>query len=187
MDEDPGGFTIETEDPGSQIHEPVPDTPIPGVVTTPEPTPTPDPTEPPEPTETPEPTYEFLMANVSWTRARELAEQNGGHLATPRSSEELQKIVQMAQNAGARFVWLGAYRGDSGIWYYVTGDEMEYTAWDLNEPSAHDTDGTPEDYLLLWYRPDRQSWSYNDMRNDPVSLLPGTYGGQTAYVVQYDG
>ena len=177
-------FVVETETPSPVIHEPVPETDIPGVTPTPTPTPEPTPTPTPEPSH--EPGLELVMADVSWTHARELCEERGGHLATVRNADELQQIIAMAEEAGARFVWLGAYRGDSGNWYYVTGDAMEYAAWDTNEPSAFDTDGTKEDYLLLWYRPKVNRWSYNDMRNDPVSLLPATYGGKTAFICQYD-
>ncbi|MBQ6927818.1 MAG: protein kinase [Oscillospiraceae bacterium] len=179
-------FPITSEDPNSGIHEPVPDTPEPGVTATPEPTETPAPTETPEPTPTPEPRYELVMGDVSWTQAKALAEAKGGHLATVRSADELQKVIAAAEAVGARFVWLGAYRGESGNWYYVTGDAMEYAVWDTGEPSAIDQDGTHEDYLLLWYRTKEGRWSYNDMRDDPVSLLPVTYHGYTAYMIQYD-
>ena len=67
-----------------------------------------------------------------------------------------------------------------------TGDTLDYTAWDKNEPSAIDNDGTREDYLLLWYRPAVGYWSYNDMRNDPIAVATSTYSGKTAYVCQYD-
>ena len=28
--------------------------------------------------------------------------------------------------------------------------------------------------------------TYNDMRNDPISVVPKTYSGKTAYVIQFD-
>ena len=57
--------------------------------------------------------------------------------------------------------------------------------WDRGEPSAMDMDGTREDYLLLWYRRNEGTWSYNDMRNDPVAVAY-SYRGRLAYVCQYD-
>ena len=74
--------------------------------------------------------------------------------------------------------WLGAYRAENSQWYYVTGDTLDYTVWDVNEPSAMDADGTREDYLLLWYRKSADTWSYNDMRNDPVAVAAKTYNGE---------
>ena len=175
-------FPIETD----PIHSPVP------VITTPVPEETPEPT--PEPIETPEPTaeptetpeYEIFLADVTWEQAKDLCEQKGGHLATVRSQEELDSVTALAEANGAQFVWLGAYRGGNDTWYYVTGDKMTFAAWDEGEPSARDSDGTPENYLLLWYRPAAGAWSYNDMRNDPISVVPRTYSGKTAYICQYD-
>ena len=67
----------------------------------------------------------------------------------------------------------------------MTGDALSYTKWDAGEPSAADMDGTREDYLLLWYRANNATWSYNDMRNDPIAVAPG-YRGRLAYICQYD-
>ncbi len=171
----------ETPDP---IHPPVPTaSPVPVE-------PTAMPTEPPEATDEPtapaEPKYEIFVEDVTWTQAKERCEAKGGHLATVRSEEELSEIIALAQANGASFVWLGAYRAENEHWYYVTGDALSYTAWDTGEPSAMDQDGTREDYLLLWYRKAVGTWSYNDMRNDPVSVAARTYSGKLAYVCQYD-
>ena len=127
------------------------------------------------------------MENVTWEQAKKLCEDKGGHLATVRSDEQLAEIIAMAEEKGAQFVWLGAYRASNSHWYYVTGDALGYTQWDKGEPSALDMDGTREDYLLLWYRKNNNTWSYNDMRNDPVSIAPATYGGKLAYICEYDG
>ena len=169
----------------SGIHPPVAETAIPGFET---PEPTPEETEPPEETAEPEPVFELVMADVSWTQARDLCEQRGGHLATVRTQEQLDEIIALARAQNARFVWLGAFRGDSSTWYYVTGERMDFAVWDVGEPSAVDNwDGTREDYLLLWDRTDLGDWCYNDQRNDPVTPYRNIYGGRTAFVCEYDG
>ena len=174
--------TDQPSDPGgSLIHPPVPtESPVPVATETPEPT--------PEPTEKPEdhPKYEIFLENVTWEQAKTLCEGKGGHLATVRSDEELEEIIALAKSKGAQFVWLGAYRANNAHWYYVTGDALSYTKWDRNEPSAVDMDGTKEDYLLLWYRANNDTWTYNDMRNDPISVARTTYSGKLAYVCQYN-
>ncbi len=169
--------SVPTENP---IHPPVPtESPVP--IATETPTPTPEPT--PEPTDHPK--YEVFLENVTWEEAKKLCEDKGGHLATVRSDEELEEIVALAQSKGAQYIWLGAYRANNSHWYYVTGDALTYTKWDKGEPSAVDMDGTKEDYLLLWYRANIDTWCYNDMRNDPISVAPG-YKGKLAYICQYD-
>ena len=165
----------ETDNP---IHPPVP-------TETPVPIPTETPTPTPEPTDTPHARYEIYVENVTWEQAKKLCEDKGGHLATVRSDEQLAEIIKLAEEKGALYVWLGAYRATNSHWYFVTGDALSYTQWDKGEPSAMDMDGTREDYLLLWYRKNKATWSYNDMRNDPVSVAPGTYSGKLAYVCEF--
>ena len=63
---------------------------------------------------------------------------------------------------------------------------MDYAAWDTGEPSGTGSSGNSEDYVLLWDRANNGVWSYNDTVDDPVSLLPRTYRGRTAYVIEYD-
>lgn len=169
----------------NRIHAPVQETPPPWEA--------PTETEPPEETEQPaeteppaEPEYELVLADVSWSRARDLAEEKGGHLATVRNAEQLRQITDLAASKGARFVWLGAYRDDNGQFRFVTGELMDFARWDANEPSGTGSSGNSEDYVLLWDRANNGVWSYNDTVDDPVSLLPRTYRGCTAYVIQYD-
>ena len=181
-------FPISTPAPSttpaaSQIHPPVPEeTPVPVE---------PEETEPPQETDAPEetpdpdqPQYEIFLEDVTWEQAKAKCEEKGGHLATVKSADQLAEIIDLAQQKGATYVWLGAYRAENSHWYYVTGEALDYTVWDKGEPSAIDMDGTREDYLLLWYRKNQGTWSYNDMRNDPVSVA-ASYRGKLAYICQY--
>ncbi len=172
-------FPIETETPDTVETSPTP-TPdyIPQPLTTPE-----GYVDPEEPTE---PSLTIFMDDVTWEEAKASCEAMGGHLASVSSQEELDTVIAMAEEKGAQFVWLGSYRGDDGLWYNVTGEAMSFSKWDTREPSAYDSDGTPENYLLLWYRPAAGTWSYNDMRNDPISVIPATYSGKMAYICEFD-
>ena len=153
-----------------------------------EPTVEPTPEQTPEPTETPvsEPTYQVVIEDVTWEQAASRCESMGGHLATVRSQDELDAVIKAVEESGARFFWLGAYRGGDGEWYYIDGTKLEFAEWDTNEPSAYDGDGTPENYMLMWKSRSRGIWCFNDTRNDPISVLPKTYSGKTAYVCQFD-
>ena len=184
-EDEPGDFPFESEPPVTEPSEPdVSPTPVVPA----EPVVSPDPGEEEPPVEEPpaEPSYTIFMDDVTWEEARDSCQQMGGSLASVDSKEELDAIIAMATEKGAQFVWLGSYRGSDGVWYDLSGDAMSYAEWDAGEPSAIDADGTREDYLLLWFRPALGLWTYNDMRNDPISVLPATYSGKVAYVCRFD-
>lgn len=186
-----------SEEPNDFVFEDEPGITEPDVSSSPEPQTSPEPIinepvidEPGEsdpPVDEPsEPRYTIFVDDVTWEEARSSCEQMGGHLAVVNDQETLDMVISMAVEKGAKFVWLGSYRGADGLWYNVTGETMSFSAWDNGEPSAIDADGTREDYLLLWYREAQGTWTYNDMRNDPISVIPATYSGKVAYVCQFD-
>ncbi len=183
-DSEPNDFTFEPEPGVSESLPPV----SPDPETSPDPGEVEDPvgSEPPEESEPPQPRFSIFMDDVTWEEAKASCETMGGHLAVVDSQERLDEIIAMAEEKGAQFVWLGSYRGSDGIWYNVTGEPMDFSKWDAGEPSAIDADGTREDYLLLWYRAALGAWTYNDMRNDPISVIPATYSGKVAYICQFD-
>ena len=161
--------------------------PSPSASAEPSPTPTPAPTPTPTPTPTPEPesTYQLFIENVTWEEARDLCVERGGHLVTISDADELATVTDLAETYGVSLVWIGFYRGEDGAIHWVDGEEIDYYIWGDGEPSGHDTDGTAEDYGLLWHTDG--GWIYNDSRNDPVSAYPGIYSGNIAYICEYGG
>ena len=161
--------------------------PSPSASAEPSPTPTPAPTPTPTPTPTPEPesTYQLFIENVTWEEARDLCIERGGHLVTISDADELATVTDLAETYGVSLVWIGFYRGEDGEIHWVDGEEIDYYIWGDGEPSGHDTDGTAEDYGLLWQTD--SGWIYNDSRNDPISAYPGIYSGNIAYICEYDG
>ena len=181
--------TVSSAPTETQLPETAPPAPTPTPTPTPhpEPTPEPTPTPTPEPTPEPEPSYQLVFADVTWEQAKAACEALGGHLATVRNDAQLNEIISLVEQEGAKFIWLGASRSSAdNTWYYVTGEQMTYGVWDTNEPSAFDGDGTPENCLLMWHSRSRDMWCFNDTRNDPISVLPRTYSGKTAYICQFD-
>lgn len=161
--------------------------PSPSASAEPSPTPTPAPTPTPTPTPTPEPesTYQLFIENVTWEEARDLCVERGGHLVTISDADELATVTDLAETYGVSLVWIGFYRGEDGEIHWVNDEEIDYYIWGDGEPSGHDTDGTAEDYGLLWQTD--SGWIYNDSRNDPISAYPGIYSGNIAYICEYDG
>ncbi|MBQ2895772.1 MAG: protein kinase [Oscillospiraceae bacterium] len=145
---------------------------------TPTPAPTPEPT--PEPTEPPVITYTAYQENVSWSEAAARCKAMGGELAMPANYAEFLQITQACDAEGLTYAWLGARRDESGNWITTTGEPATFFAWGDGEPSEQDTDGTPEDYYLLWNLGDR--WSGNDSRENPLDGFWGAYAGRIGYV-----
>ena len=150
-------------------------------VETAEPTATPEPT----PTPAPKPTYEIILSDASWEQAKAEAEAKGGHLAVIRSAEDLQQVANLAANSGAKYVWIGLYRGDDGELHWVADNPNPYTLWASGEPSVRDSyTGQLENYVLI--SNNAGVWSFNDCGNNPAGAYPRFYSGVLAYVVQYD-
>lgn len=181
-----------------------PTTPVQTPETTPTPTPAVTPTATPAvtptPTVIPSPipvagksvvngNYTMVLDNCTWAEARVRCEEMGGHLATITDQADLNRVIAMANELGAKYIWLGAQRSSSGNMEWVTGENISFYPWDLNEPSYADGyDGTPENYLMLWYVTfgQHKGWAYNDSRMDPVSAAPSVYGGKIAFICEFD-
>ena len=161
----------------------------PSTNSTPLPTPSlePSPTLSPTP-EVPEIKYEVYIENVSWQRAKERAAELGGHLVTISDAEEYAKVVEALSGTSARYIWLGAQRGADGAWTWENGESIDFFKWYAGEPSYLDTDGTPENCLMLWRGTSGAApeWAYNDMRANPVGAYPQIFGGVTAFIVEYE-
>lgn len=163
------------ETPNANIEPYVPTVPETIPDTTPEPEPVP---ELPK-----ESTYQVVIENVSWTEARERCREMGGHLATVSNRAEFDKMVELADSCGLRYVWLGCHRVDDlMVWEDTT--EPEEWFWDYGEPSLIDSyDGAAENYLLLWYH---NGWYYNDSRDDPEEFGYDSYAGRVGFICEYD-
>jgi hypothetical protein len=132
--------------------------------------------------------YEVVQEDISWTDANAEALRRGGHLVTIGSQEEMNRVSQMAQDAGLQFVWMGGYtstRGGTVFGHWVTGEPFDYQSWYPGEPSRNDHDGTPEMYLILWRV--KGVWSWNDERNTPYADNEmGYMRGKIGYVIEYE-
>ena len=197
---DPAVTPTETVDPSpTGTDEAVDPTEVPEVSPSPDVTPdaSPDATPDTTPDATPSPSYEvpgdivryeLVFADYSWEMAAAACEEMGGHLATVSDQAELDEIIAVAEEAGASLVWLGAYRAAGDQWTWVTGEEIEFYPWADGEPSYYDTDGTEENFLLLWNVSfgGQSGWRYNDCRDNPAAAYPSRFSGQLAFVCEYE-
>ena len=82
-------------------------------------------------------------SGLSWTAAKQQAEQRGGYLATPLTTEENQFIFQLIPSGawvGIFGPWIGGYQPagssePSGGWSWVTGETWSWNAWRAGEPN----------------------------------------------------
>lgn len=187
-----GGDEPELPDPTPPVTTPTPPVePSP----TPENPPVEDPDNDPEvepspevtPDVPPEQTFSVALAQLgsaSWDEAAALCANEGGHLPVVRDREDLAALIEAADAAGVSYVWLDAKRGTDGVWRSSAGEEISYLPWFTGEPSGTDTDGTAENYLMLWKF--NGVWGYNDMRGDPGTTYARYYGGRIAVFCQED-
>ena len=132
----------------------------------------------------------MYVENCSWADAKAKCEALGGHLAVISDSTELQTVIDLAEQLGVKYIWLGASRNSStNEMEWVTGESIDYYPWDVNEPSYSDSySGVREDYLMLWRVSwgSHTSWTYNDSRANPAGDYPSIYGGKIAYICEFD-
>jgi hypothetical protein len=110
-------------------------------------------------------------------------------LATIGSLEEEDKIIELIETAGAKYVWLGGYtvrdRNGALAGAWITGEPFSYENWTENELSGRDNDGTEEDCLMMWHLKDHDRWTWNDQCNDPLTALP-YFAGNIAYICEFE-
>lgn len=133
--------------------------------------------------------YQVITSDISWTDAKKECESNGGYLAVVNDEEEYQKIINMIATSGCRFAWIGCYKDSSGqfVWLNSNSDKLYYN-WGEGEPSSYNTDGSVENYVMIYNTNSDLSgeWVYNDVQNDPVSEYPSIYSGNICYICEFD-
>ena len=131
--------------------------------------------------------YEIIHSDVSWNQANDDCVSRGGHLATISSQAEMDQLTSMCESEGVKYCWLGGYtsvKNGAAFGHWVTGEPFSFTAWYPGEPSGHDTDGTPEYWLMLWKVED--AWSWNDQREDVFSTGLEYFRGKVGYICEYE-
>ena len=121
---------------------------------------------------------------MSWTEAEQRAREMGGHLAVISDEAELERVTAQAEAQGLDFVWIGLFRVNGNL-QWVNPDEEGFFRWGQGEPSLTDTDGTAENFVLLWHT--ENGWVYNDSRNNPAALYPSIYSGNMGFACEFEG
>ena len=122
--------------------------------------------------------YHIYDTNMTWTEAQAFCEENNGHLVTINNAEEQHMLSLMLANAGKRNqYWIGG-RFVNNDFQWVTGEPVNYTNWDYNEPNRSVVNGIIEDYVHMYNAPNprvpnSQRFKWNDTvenNNFPTEL-----------------
>ncbi|MBR4726282.1 MAG: hypothetical protein IK080_00150 [Clostridia bacterium] len=112
--------------------------------------------------------YKIVNQTVSWTEAKAACERLGGHLATITSEGE-QKFIESLNKDQSR-LWVGGYRDENYVWYWVTGEPWSYSHWGSGEPNNN---GGHETKLTVW------PLEWNDLADDNL-------GEQSGYICEWE-
>ena len=111
--------------------------------------------------------YVIYDCEMSWSFARDLCKNMGGHLVTVSNQAEETFLESLIRSGRKEAYWLGAtnYERDDDVnhpYKWVTGEAFSYTNWHSGEPSFSGDKGTRERFLEL-----RKSYDYkwNDVNN----------------------
>lgn len=130
---------------------------------------------------------------LTWTLANELAQAQGGHLATITSAEENAFVFSLVANDPQYWNFCCNYSGaalgglqqdgapePAGGWYWVTGEPWTYSNWGPGLPD--DQEGRGPEERLHFFNPDGQ---WNDLGKLDFNL--GGYVIERGTDVDHDG
>lgn len=108
--------------------------------------------------------YALYDYEMSWSFAKDLCEDFGGHLVTITSKEENKAITDLLEYGSKNSYWLGAsdYGRNEKDYAWITGEKFSYNNWMDNEPNNAGTDGEKEHFAEV-----RKSYGnkWNDVNN----------------------
>lgn len=100
--------------------------------------------------------YRVYPGRESWFTARNTCERLGGTLAIIRDQKTQDFLKHFANN---RALWIGATNEQTGIWHWIDGSPLKFTAWMKGQPSNFKNH---ENWLVLgkgggWFDIDQRS------------------------------
>ena len=99
--------------------------------------------------------YKLFSSNeerVPWHIAAKRCEQKGGYLACAENRTELAFLVSLLDAASVNRAWVGGSNslgGDARAWKWMTGDHVDQTLWDENQPEWYDATLVKPEGLLF--------------------------------------
>ena len=98
---------------------------------------------------------------------------DGGHLVTITSTEEMDAIFNEVSSSSI-FYFIGlSDEAQEGTWVWVTGEPYDYSNWSKNEPNGGTNENCGE--LYTWYSP--KKWC-------DLGCTDLTHGNGTGYICE---
>lgn len=115
--------------------------------------------------------YALYDYEMSWSFARDLCKDMGGHLVTITSSDEENAVEGLISHGTKAAYWLGASDIDNSdkVYSWVTDEKFSYSNWKSGEPSATGDKGTKEHFAEI-------RKSYNNQWNDVNNISKSNKG-----------
>ena len=102
--------------------------------------------------------YYCSYNNYSWTNAKSLCQNNGGHLAVINDADENSFVSNFMMASSA---WIGGHDyNNEGSFEWINGDPMNYTNWQYGQPNDYGYYG--EDYMRIM----KSSGEWTDKSNN---------------------
>ncbi len=142
--------------------------------------------------------YEFYQEDVTWTQAKRLCEERGGHLVTFINEEEWNTVcdyltfLKLNYSKKPMHIWIGAYcdgqkDGVCQIKPVVEG-QAGISNWYQGEPNHVDPNsGEEERYIKMVYMSDDKAGYYgNWVWMDNPDDISSYFAGRIGYICEYD-
>lgn len=92
--------------------------------------------------------YLIFDYGLTWLEAKDYCEFLGGHLVTITSQEEQEAIELLMEDGQQKQYWIGMSLEEEGM-IWMTGEELNYTNWDYDEPNHMEKEGREEKYVHI--------------------------------------
>ena len=113
--------------------------------------------------------YQVIEEAKSWNAAEEYCKLIGGHLAMPKTQDEIDFLVSITSAYDFEHIWLGANNNSiDEVWRWVDGSPVEYFNWIEGQPN----NSAGEEHYLDMYTKELSAGKWNDLR-DSSSLVGG--------------
>ena len=114
--------------------------------------------------------YKVIKEIKSWTEAEKVCQKIGGHLAMPKTNDELNFIISIAKKYNFNGLWIGGTdQEQEGIWKWADGSTIVNNNWNSGEPN--NLNGN-EHYMEIYTSGDAAG-KWNDLADTNVGAISG--------------